>query len=257
MVSSNYNNYNTEVWARWDQYADCLNACFAGRGPHPGDPPVGYREVYTPTPGALRGPIQGMRGVAMSEDAFGALLAQGNHWVNQFTHLAESIQPSHSNPVAAVITGPPIPTAPCAHFNGRGRGHGQHSGYNGRGSFNGGRGRVYVPPPPRGSGGLLDHIDHQGLNVHGQRGGRGGGTHARGKRSGWDRHDRNGGPSRDNGGLEDRPKDGAADLMDVDEMHAGSAETENCDDEERERLVSPCVSGVGDPENQEFDQGRI
>ena len=56
--------------------------------------------------------------------------------------------------------------------------------------------------------------------------------------------------------LDDRPNDGAADPMDVDEAHAG-AEANDRDNEDRERSVSPCVSGVGDPENQEFDDGRM
>ncbi|KAI1783358.1 hypothetical protein LXA43DRAFT_1067745 [Ganoderma leucocontextum] len=46
MVSSNLNDYNTEAWVHWDRYADCLNNFFAGRGPHPGEPAAGYREVY-------------------------------------------------------------------------------------------------------------------------------------------------------------------------------------------------------------------
>ena len=290
MVSANPHDYNTEAWARWEQYAERLASSFAGRGPHPGDPPEGYREVYTahhryaplpenrpaptqPAPGAL-----GVRGVAMSEDAFGALLAQGTHWVNQFSQLAQSIQPARGNPVVAVATRPAIPIAPRAHYNGRGRGAGLRGGYRGRGGH-GGRGRAYAPPPHRGGAGLLARMDRQGLNIQGQHGGHGGGTHARGKRSGRDRHDRDAGPSRDNGGehlnddsmcfvierlaelfgeaaLDDRPNDGAADPMDVDEAHAGAA-TEDRDDEDRERSVSLCVSGVGDPENQEFDDGRM
>ena len=221
-----------------------------------------------------------MRGVAMSEDAFGALLAQGNHWASQFTRLAESMQTTHRGPVAAVAAARPIPTAPHAHYNARGRGIGQRGAYRGRGAFHGGRGRAYAPPPPhRGGGGLLARMDRQGLQMQGQHGGHGGGTHARGKRSGRDRHDRDAGPSRDNGGehpmddrmhfvverlaeifgeaaLDDHPNDGAADPMEVDETHAGSAEAEDRDDQ-RERSVSPCVSGVGDPDNQEFDDGRI
>ncbi|KAM5538958.1 hypothetical protein V8D89_007379 [Ganoderma adspersum] len=299
MVSSNPHDYKTEAWARWEQYADCLTSCFAGRGPHPGDPPEGYREVYTvrhryaplpencaapapahPVPGTLGGPIQGMRGIAISGIAFGVLLAQGNHWANQFTRLAESIQPAPSNPVAAIVAGPAIPTAPRAHFNGRGHGHGQRGGYCSRGGFNGGRGRGYVPPPPRGSSRLLAHIDHQGLNVQGQHGGHGGGTHARGKQSGQDYHDRDAGPSHDHGGeqcadavmlfivnrlaelfrevvLKNCQDNGATEPMDVDELHAGSGEAEDRGGGGREWSVSPCVSGVGDPENQEFDQGHI
>ena len=57
--------------------------------------------------------------------------------------------------------------------------------------------------------------------------------------------------------LDDRPNDGAADPMDVDEAHADTGATEDHNDEDRERSVSPCVSGVGDPENQEFDDGRM
>ena len=297
MVSANPHDYNTEAWARWEQYAERLTSSFAGRGPHPGDPPEGYREVYTahhryaplpenrpaptqPAPGALGGAVPSMRGVAMSEDAFGALLAQGTHWANQFSRLAQSIQPARGNPVVAVATRPAIPTAPRAHYNGRGRGLGMRGAYRGRGGFNGGRGgRAHAPPPHRGGAGLLARMDRQGLNIQGQHGGHGGGTHARGKRSGRDRHDRDAGPSRDNGGehladdsmcfvierlaelfgeaaLDDRLNDGAADPMDVDEAHAG-AEANDRDNEDRERSVSPCVSGVGDPENQEFDDGRI
>ena len=294
MVSANPHDYNTEAWARWEQYADRLTSCFTGRGPHPGDPPEGYREVYVtrhryaplpenrpvlaqPAPGALGGPIQGMRSIAMSEDAFGALLAQGMHWVNQFSRLAKSMQALRGNPVIAVATHSAIPTVPHTHFNGRGRGLGQRGGYCGRGGFHSGHGRTHAPPPH--CGGLLHRIDRNGLNIQGQHGGQGGGTHARGKRSGRDRHDQDAGASQDNGGehpmdermhlviehlaeifgeaaLEDCPNDGAANPMEVDETHAGSAEAEDRDDQ-REQSVSPCVSGIGNPDNQEFDDGRI
>ena len=44
--------------------------------------------------------------------------------------------------------------------------------------------------------------------------------------------------------------------MDIDKVHAGT-ETEDCGDEEREQSVSPCVSGVDDPDNQEFNDGHM
>ncbi|PIL28085.1 hypothetical protein GSI_09839 [Ganoderma sinense ZZ0214-1] len=168
MASSNPNDYNAEAWVSWERYADRLEACFTGQGDHPGEPPEGYRELYRlhhrhaplpehrprpprgpPAPVAPGAPpFQGMRGVAMSEDAFAALLQQSNTWANQITRLAENMRrPPPARPITVIAPAPQAPVAPRAHLAGRGRGYGQRGGHHGRGGFNGGRGRMHAPPP--------------------------------------------------------------------------------------------------------------
>ncbi|PIL26936.1 hypothetical protein GSI_10074 [Ganoderma sinense ZZ0214-1] len=305
MAPANPNAYNTEDWARWELYAQQLHAHFRGQGRHPGDPPEGYREVYTtrhlyaplpenrPVP-VLQAPnnqgppqFQGMRGVAMSEDAFAALLQQSNHCANLITRFAENMQnprPARpARPVTIVTPAPIAPVAPRAHLAGRGRGYGQRGGHRGRGGYNGGRGHAQPPPPPPRGGGLLGRMDRTGLRVQGQRGGRGGGTHSRGRRGGQDRHDRDGGPSGGNAGephvdddsmrrvldvladifgeagLEDRRQDAVDDPMDVDALHAGGAEPQALDNGNsgRQRSVSPEVESVSKEIRSFEDEGRF
>ena len=82
------NNYNAEHRAIWERYASALREYGAGRGPHPGFPPTGYREVfritqpfapvpedYPPPPQAHQSTPNPATGVAMSDGAFTSLLA--------------------------------------------------------------------------------------------------------------------------------------------------------------------------------------
>ncbi|TBU54579.1 hypothetical protein BD310DRAFT_980234 [Dichomitus squalens] len=131
MSSANPRDYNTEHWALWQQYADRLLAHFTGNGPNPGEPPAGYREVYCvrhrhaplpehrsggmPSTGGTTGWGSGMRGVAMSEDAFGALLSQGTQWATAFSQLAQSMRSGPGMGVA-VAHAPALPIAPRAYY---------------------------------------------------------------------------------------------------------------------------------------------
>uniref|UniRef100_A0A5K1K6D6 RxLR effector candidate n=1 Tax=Ganoderma boninense TaxID=34458 RepID=A0A5K1K6D6_9APHY len=295
VASSNPNDYNTEAWARWRQYADDLEAHFLGEGDHPGEPPAGYRELYRlhhrhallpehqppphhtqPAPGAPGAPtFNGMRGVAMSEDAFATLLQQNNIWADKFSRFAEHLHTTTAGrSLVAVAPGLNVPLAPRAHLHGHGRGLGQRGGYRGRGGSRNGRGHAPGPPRHRG-GGLLARIGRDGLPIDGQQRGRSGGTHSRGRRGGQDRRERDSGRQDGTAGepqlddsmhfvldrladlfgeadLEGRPEDGAGDPMEVDGARAVSEAPERRDDEDegRERSVSPCISGIGDSENR-------
>ncbi|KAI0788145.1 hypothetical protein C8Q74DRAFT_1366903 [Fomes fomentarius] len=87
------NHYNADDYAGWERYAAALQMWIAQRGPHPGNPPPGYRKVfklrqrYAPCPedfpvpqlgieqAAPAPPVPGnIPGVTMTEGAFSTLL---------------------------------------------------------------------------------------------------------------------------------------------------------------------------------------
>ena len=82
------NHYNAADRVAWERYAEALQAYGAARGPHPGEPPAGYREVFklsqrfAPVPEDFPPPVPAPSaqsavpaGVNMSDGAFNALLA--------------------------------------------------------------------------------------------------------------------------------------------------------------------------------------
>ncbi|TBU29905.1 hypothetical protein BD311DRAFT_805736 [Dichomitus squalens] len=248
MASSNPRDYNTEHWALWQQYADRLLAYFTGNGPNPGEPPAGYREVYCvhhrhaplpehraggpPTSGGAGGWGSGMRGVAMSEDAFRALLSQGTQWATAFSQLAQSMR---GGPGPVAIARPaPIPVAPRSYYTPAKTWHGNQRG---RGGYHSGRGR------PQGRGGSL--LGRMGRNLsQGAKNGRG--AHNRGKRAGRDRRDdpppendvldARGEQSEDVPMAEDAPRDAEQDITttseEADPTNNVPADTDDSVDEE-------------------------
>ncbi|RDX47729.1 hypothetical protein OH76DRAFT_1419385 [Lentinus brumalis] len=105
-MSSVPNHYNADDRVRWERYAAALRAYGAGQGPHPGNPPAGYREVFklsqryapvpedypTPTPApSQQVPPPGLAGVNMSDTAFNALLAHTAAVNAQFAALQSKV----------------------------------------------------------------------------------------------------------------------------------------------------------------------
>ncbi|TFK78813.1 hypothetical protein K466DRAFT_606643 [Polyporus arcularius HHB13444] len=103
-MSSVPNHYNADDRVRWERYAAALQAYGAGQGPHPGNPPAGYREVfklsqrYAPVPEdypAARHSqpphAPALAGVNMSDGAFSALLAHTATVNAQFVALQSQV----------------------------------------------------------------------------------------------------------------------------------------------------------------------
>ncbi|RDX52772.1 hypothetical protein OH76DRAFT_1416467 [Lentinus brumalis] len=103
-MSSVPNHYNADDRVRWERYAAALQAYGAGRGPHPGNTPAGYREVFkisqrfAPVPEDYPAPApaqqttpQPLAGVNMSDSAFNALLAHTATVNQQFAALQSKL----------------------------------------------------------------------------------------------------------------------------------------------------------------------
>ncbi len=182
-------HYNLEDRTRWEQYAAAVRAYGSGLGPHPGDPPPGYVEVfrlsqrYAPVPAdyarpAVVQPHPFGPDVTMSAQAFNSLLTHNSNLSCQIALMANHGQ-------ATTQAAPPPPWRPQPQHPGRGRGQGRP------------RGGHRFAPQRRGTP-LADRLDARPENQSGSRG-RGRRTHrgrSRGHRAGRDRDEhRTAGPS--------------------------------------------------------------
>ncbi|KAI0078735.1 hypothetical protein K474DRAFT_1660131 [Panus rudis PR-1116 ss-1] len=245
-------SYNAEDGLRWERYAAAFTACINGQGPHPGEPPAGYRECYKirqryaplpeeypglrdrvrtenqlahnaqPTPMTLGG------GVSMSSDAFQSFLTSQQA-------LTAMLQQAYT-----LQSDPGRPTFRSTASRGRGFTGNWGQGTNrGRNGYRGGRNQGQDRPSPLAAKRpekLADRIDQEHAKTNSPK--RGGRPHGSGSRRNYHRRNRKDNHDNDDGGPDPQPaasnpiEDGPAeDLPDDSVGDIDMADGEGEDDE--------------------------